>query len=638
MPRPLYTWTFLIFTGAWLIAAAIGGQWFPPRTFSPVAIVHKEKPLIHLDVGVPLSLEFDAPAASLFRMEAQFVQTDAKGNLRITLENLTRDKTLLEADLGQGLRKTLSWTPANRAGDRIRLTYLVTESQKARFPGIRHGIRRCAAPPALPLDVSLGGQLLTSEEVETEELWPMFSFRYRSAWIWLQYLWPLPLVLLLIRAGRTRSPPAEAAFLLLIGVAATGLSLNLWFDRFGMEWPYADPDRYAQYGVTAADWILHGEAQVDAGEQRWLDKFPHAHAPLTPAVIGVGRLTGLDTLPVYAWWVVSCSFATLLMFHWFFRHRLGLSNGTALVAVTAVAFHLIFLRACGKASTDPSGLALMTAGLLTVLERIRRPFRWREHILAALLLILLTISRPPGFAVAMMLVIFLWLAAHVHHAGPEGGSRLLKSSLLAGLPLIPFAYFGILPLSAAAVVSGAIWLFLQRQDLLLRQPQTHVRAALHALPSLAVFTLGYFALDWGDNLEAAFAKADNYAVHRDAYHFVSAFFSNAYPLLLAAPFLLRRPFLREPVVQVAALWILGFLLVLLALKAPFYNRLLMPVLTGVVLIAAQALARVESRRRRWMPLLAVGVTGLSAGIAWLHLWIAYLPGHPPLWLVRWTFF
>ncbi len=626
---------FVFFSLGLAIFLAFAGEYFPPKPVIDFAGEHLEDPLIEMETGETLSIEFPAPAAGIDRVHVHYLLTDGKGEFVVRVENLTRGALLAEEVLGMGFLETISFEPGNHRGDRIKLSYTVAKSQQDRLPAIRQGVKRARVSPHGEFRLERGSRELTGSEVAEGELWPSFKLDYSHPLRSLRYLWVLPLAFFPLVLVTVAHRGKTAGYLLLLGAGCFGLSLNIYFHRYVNEWPYADPDEYAAYGEN-----LHLAMQPAPGAEgdqarEMIDQFPHAQAPLTPLVIFCARMFGANTLPAYVWWASINSFAFLLLIHGFLRRNLGVSSAVALTAVTLAAFHVIFLRAFGKASTDPSGLLMVSLGLVFVYARFVNRVTWRGQVWFGVLLVLVALSRPAGLASAVALA---GIATLPLLRSPDHSLAVFRTFSLTGAPiLLPFAFFGMSPFLATAVTLCVIGFYSHQESLAFRPAKLGLAAAPFVILGL-VWAGCYFAFDWADNLETGFAKAKHYSVDRDAYHLFTAFASNAYPLILLG---LTFPIGRwrgHPIVWVCLLWMLAHLAILFVFGAPLYNRLMLPILISVVLIVAVALEQAR-QIARWRFFAAGGaVLLLSIASVFCKHWSMQFPGAPPEAYVRWIFF
>ncbi len=571
---------YLIVFGSFALAFALflipASREFPPGPLYKHTEQHSDAPLIELPTGQTFAAEFTAPGANINGVLARYLFPDEKGDFQLRIENLTRQSVLLDTRLGYGFKRFISFAPGNAKGDRIRVTYHIHASSKDRFPKMQQGITRAHRRPYDPMQIFIDGRQVASEEVIDQRLWPLFQLRYRVSYSWLRFAWPLPFLLLISAWRAPGDARATAAFLLGLGAIAGVTSLLAWFQRYGYQWTYADPDAYGEYAEKLHQWLF-AESPVAREEARgWIRDYEHAQVPLTPGILALARTLGVPMFSAYVLWTACCSFLTALLLHWVTMRRLALGARTALLAVLLLTTHVIFLKAFAKPSTDPSGVLLPFASLILVARRFRHPLgRAAEWASAALFLALMT-CRPAGLGYAAVFFTANWLADLYRERSWTWRYQVVRPLIYAGLPLL---------------IMGSAFVF----------------------------------FDWRHNFQLNLEKAEMYSKGATwAYFWRSAVVT----FYLAIPFAiaLRWRDGKTWEVAAAAAWIGVYLVLLLLAKAPLYNRLFLPMLPALLVILAPAISRMLERRRI-LTFTSVAIWA-AVGIV-LMLWQIQIPAQLP---------
>jgi hypothetical protein len=298
----------------------------------------------------------------------------------------------------------------------------------------------------------------------------------------------------------------------------------------------------------------------------FLSEYPHTQTPVVPAL--VGGLAGLGLEIPRAYLIVSFLFSVaggwaLLAL----LERVGWDSWPAVWAITCLGLtHFLFMRAAVRTSTDPAGYATIVIALLLAVRLCQRPEpTWLLTTAVVLASTLALLTRPTA----------------------------VPLSLAIGLGFIGWRLMGKRPLRKA-LPTGAVLAFVPP----------------------ALFLGGVFLTGFWSTFAIAQAKAAGFTAARTPERYIGCLLVLAQLLWLPVLASLRlRP--RSPVAIILSketilgvIWLLGSLAFLVVSPAPFWNRLFLFALPGLLILVLPAAAAL----RRSHPRLTLAWFWLSVGV------------------------
>lgn len=418
----------------------------------------------------------------------------------------------------------------------------------------------------------LGNGEAPRDEVEIQGDIPAFRASYDSWSRWMHLLW-IPAGLLAIGAFRKSGLCSSA--LVAGGLAALATSVLSWQQAYSILDNYIDPDRFGEYGVMLADWVRDPDSRA-LSELFW-SGWRYSWLPLTPILTGAGELLGLPTLLSAVLVSTLASFGAVLLFHRLLRRSFGLSEISAFAGTLLFLSHHFFLKSFAKPSTDPVGLLLIFASLTLIVDRFRRAPSRAQTIWLIIVVFLHFFARPPGFV---------------------------------------FAAFTV----GCAILSD--WFRLKKIDL----PGSCRTGLLAGILPLALVAGCFQAFGWWNNFDVALHSSKEFH-HASTWAALGEMMLSMLQLLPIFWLFAGRDRLRKPDSWLLIAWAGFYLVLIVAIKAGFITRLLLPMLMTPVLFAALGLDRLKLAGRVAVILIAA----LNVGIVIYH---SLLPTPPPDWLAR----
>lgn len=405
-----------------------------------------------------------------------------------------------------------------------------------------------------------GSARLGARAVEGEG--PLVVPQYAWPSLALLWLWAAVPVAWLLAARRGTGLVLPVA----LGLAAFGTSLLLWQRDYTRSFAHWDADDFGACAGWLARWLT--DVGGRAAAEGWLAHYIHAHNPLGPLLVAIGVVLGTPVHLSYVAVSALCSFVSLLIVWRMLGSILRLSPPAAAAGLVLYGTHLLFVRAFARPVTDALGNLLAVGTLALLLDRLRRPAAAQLGGLA-LLNVLHPLARPQGLA------------------------------------YIPFVTMTAIAIDA-------------RQARHLSLPAGLCRVALLALVPMAVLVGAYAAFGWWDNARALLAAAERYRrwFTAGSLGWALAVTLQTLPLLWIA---VGRRAWSLPVGVLAA-WLGYYVMMLVAVKAPFWARHFLPVVPAAIVLTAMSLDAAGGRvRKACFALVAVVCTANVAAVAHLVL-------------------
>lgn len=516
---------------------------------------------------------FIANKADFDRFAIYGIEVPVGAILRVELRNLTRDGKLLRKFLCKGNKDVESreFTPDNAVGDRLALDLTWVGSPTP-------SLQSATSKPRIPLEVTIGN-------LPVEDFSPAFLLEYdwpswHAVWLWIPLLIWLGVIL-----WRRKGPREEIFYLVCLGLVSAITSMIAWQQLYAHMSFHIDPDRFGHYGEELARWL------TEPGERRSLEAWFHSHRytqlPLTPLLLGLGRLIGLPLIHTYLFVVGLASFGSLLLMRRWLVDTFSLDRVAVLLSLTLFAGHHMFLRAFAKPSSDPVALLLVIWMLVLLTERLRNSPSLSQSIQLGVCALLTVLARPPGPAFAVFLVIAAVLCDQwrLHQQMLSWRSGL--ASRLRDLAII-----GVIP----------------------------------ALISIGL----YVGMDWFYNFERARASNEG-VMYSNGRKFLITMISviQWLPILWIIGGKGIRRFLPETVLLVA--WTAFYLLLLIGLQGAFVHRLFLPIYPALIVITALSFNHLLECRRWWAAVVLAIAICLNVAVLIYCSGLDYLP---PRWLAE----
>ncbi len=584
-------------------------------------------PFIEFSAETPLSFEFDVPQPDVDGVYMRVLYGDINHRILARARNLSTGEWIGESEAGFGLEAWLPLTQIPQQGQRLRVELSILESP-AGLPGM---LKRSKYEPSTPFAMEEG-----SEHWDDRPLM-LLHFRKPSRDV-VTWLWLVPMAGFL---AALRWPALTGPVLIVTGMLAVSTSLLGWQQRYANHMMHQDPDRYGLYAETLARYVTEPAAREEATQ--WFANYEHAYVALVPAVLSLFIMAGFSMNLAYAVLSALCTFGALLLLYHLVRRQLGLSLALALGSSLLLACHFTTLRSFARPTTDQAGLILIVWLLSLLVDRCQREHRG-QYLSLSVLVFCLGMVRPPGPAYAGMAVGLFVLCDAIRLGCITGfAPSRWRSLVLAGLAILtvvafalwvdrekqrqhPFdeVMFSIVILAALVVVS---WIRLPKV-LAYFKPPSRLVATLVAggLPILLLAAL-WLSFGWWDNFLLAQKKSLNFAVQWKPYWFMTVSFVVVQGLFL--PWLVI-PWRKQArgIGMILVAWIILHTALLVAVRAPFIDRLFLPVVPAIIILAAMGLRRVETAWK--LPWLANAFFILvMAANVFAMMYLVHLPGPPP---------
>ncbi len=573
----------------WILFAAVFGAVMlglngriPPKPFFKTLWLHPKT--IDLPTGVEFAYEFEAPGARICGMTLIHLLAGQKTVVNLKIQNKTRGVQLYEGTFGAGAKFHAKFRPNNAAGDTIRVTYLVAESQKDRFPDMPQGVKRSDQVSYYPIRSWLGGEKLP------DDVYQSFIVRYHLGVEWAQFvLVALLAVLLGAAAFDERFAKFHPALIALFGLAAGLVSFHGWTYRYEHAWGYADPDKYGTYAEQMHAYLTAKNPETRREAVEFFRAYPHAQVPFTSAILTGYLLAGWPgKMAPFVHLTGLASLGTCLLLYAFLTRRLRVASGAALLTVLLLGSHVIFLKAFCKVSTDPIGVFFVLLAFVLAHERILRKPGWRLNLAFAANLLILATCRPPGLG---------WMAFFAGLGFLADVWRERESWLGGGKLRLP----------------GLVSPILQ--------------ALIFTLPPALILAAMWVGFDWSHNFHLNWEKAQDFRKNSSwSFFFTSSVTIFHFAVLFVLGWRLRD--FRQPAAIGALLWISADILLLYLPRAPYYTRLFLPMLPIFMILGSYAVQRIY-QRRRWQAISAAALLiAVNAGFVIHQLHIMHLPWPP----------
>ena len=331
-----------------------------------------------------------------------------------------------------------------------------------------------------------------------------------------------------------RTGRGTSAVIVALGLAAIATSVLLWQRDYSRRFGHWDADAFGIYGAFLASYVLVPASR--AGARAWMAHYIHVHNPLGPLLVAIPIGIGVPVPVSFIAVSAACSFGALLIVHAMLRDTLRVSDPVSLAVLLVYGCHLVFLRSFARPTTDALGHVLTAATLALLVARTVRPTRGQLAALA-ILNVLNAIARPQGP------IYVPFVTATV---------VLLDRRLVA-----PVVVLAVVPLA----IVGAL----------------------------------FVAFGWSSNARELLSVAQNfrhYSTLRDfGWTAIGTF--QLLPLLWIAA---GRRWL-DVRARILLAWIAYYVVVLAAVRAPFWLRHFTPLLPAVAGLTALALERMRGRVR-----------------------------------------
>lgn len=437
-------------------------------------------------------------------------------------------------------------------------------------------------PPRIPLDVRYAGKPLDAVSV-LPPTGPLFLLEYVWPTRWLLALWCL--VIAFAPLLRRADPRLGSAWLAGLALVATLTSAFLWQRDYTRRAAHVDADRYTESAERMAEYIVDPVARGQLSE--WFREYPHASTQAVPALLVPLIVIGWPASFTYALasalatWLAWLSFRRIAVVHF------GITDSHALLMTAAFACHPLMLRSVARPVTDSIGLLLVLLTLGLLLRRMRSLER-RDELLLSVLVLLHPLVRPQGFGYWPFIALALVWADCIREGGWPGLARVAIRGL-----------------------------------------------RVFAVP-LVVLAVSYGWFGWSHNVELMLAKARRFRIDSTPGDFVASLLGvvQALPLL---GLLARRPgsprLRSDSRIQLVVAWALYAVVLLIAVRAPFWLRHFLPVLPVAFWLAGRWLTDLRGARE----VLAIGlVTGLACANVAITLWQIFRLESLPPWLAALT--
>ena len=453
-----------------------------------------------------------------------------------------------------------------REGDLITIKLIWEESPPPR-------IQMAIDPPLHPLQAKDG-------EIESEVI-PIFVLLHDWPTRKLLWLWILVPASLLLSIWRKKSI-WSVLFLVTLTVAAFASSALAWQQNYSHQGMHLDPDHYGAYGEKMASWLRSPEDRLETSE--WIGRFPHAHIALTPILIAVGMLVGLSKPAAFLLVVGFATATTMAMIHHHLAHQLKFDRATTHFGLLLFGTQLLFLKSAGWPSSDALGMTTTVALMVCLFSRWKLGPGWKNNCLLSIFLLLAALARPSGITYFAPVAVFLVGIDFFR----QGRPRELRIVALA--------------LGAARVI---------------------------APPLLALAGLYYF-FDWHQNFQLSLQKSKTF----QDFSTFPLFCRCLVPLFFIFPifwFWLKRAAGGKSdrifCIVLYSLWLVFYIGMLWAVKAPFIPRLFLPAVPSVALLTILAISFMG--RSKTMVAFPVIIASAALSVA-VIIYIIYLPFLPAI--------
>lgn len=325
-------------------------------------------------------------------------------------------------------------------------------------------------------------------------------------------------------------------FLLSLALCAMLTSILLWVRNYSWYYGHWNADDYALCAQHLSG-VLNGSERV-SDAAGFLGHYSHTPNSLLSLILALPVSLGAPLELTYLWFSGVCGFLTLVGFGHILTRYLHVSQPVLLLSLALFGTHWLHLRAFGRPIPDEFGLMMVMAMLTLLLSRIEKQTQAQTMALTTMVL-LLPLSRPPGSSFAAFLVCAV-IAIDAYRTG-----------------IISFR-------------SGLTTLF-----------------QLCAMPAAALATF-YALFHWRHNFQLQLQEAVNFGRALPKEMAVPAIIGvmQSLPLL----WLCARPdSWKRPSVRVLSGWMLFYLLMLMAVRAPMMGRHFIPLLPVLCALVAMAL-------------------------------------------------
>jgi hypothetical protein len=219
--------------------------------------------------------------------------------------------------------------------------------------------------------------------------------------------------------------------------------------------------------------------------------------------------------------------------------------------------------------------------------------------------VLRAFARPIADAAGLLLTLALFAALERRRARRGPGPLLALAALALLLPLARPQGWGYWPFVAGALLACDAW----REGRLPRAAEAlRAQLAVFGAPLLLLAAL-YAGFGWRHNVALMLAKAASFRSSNSASMFLSSLVGTLQLLPLLWPW--RRSARADAWVRLWAAWLLFYLALLVAVRAPFWMRHFLPIVPAVLALAAAGWTRLAPDRRRAAALLLAGTAALN---------------------------
>jgi len=531
----------------------------------PTGVPGNAKPY-PLKPNQPLTVKLKAAQPDLEWVWVPGLIADPLTRAKVILRNETRNAVLKESVAVHGKEYAREFPPYNAAGDELSLTVEWLPIAPPQMLGV-------TTKPSVPIEASMGSTKLSAA--------PAFFLEYAWPSRWLMLGWiAVPVVLFFAMRGSIRAEH----YLAMLGLAGFLTGYLSWQQGYSFFTPHFDPDSYGQYAQMMSG-LLSGKVSYQEYLQ-WDAGFMYSHIVLTPLVLMIVHACGLPWDVAYCVVAGFSCFGVLLVGYQIATRWLKLSANASLLTVTLLGSHIIFLKAFGRASTDGLGLLLVLVTLAVILQRMER-LTWKGNVALIILFVATALSRPPG---------------------------------LAYLP-----FFG-----GAAALCDAVRM--RKIDI----PGTIKTAVILTLPTVLILAALYASFGWFNDIAGVGLQKEN-----PKWANWAGFTYCMVPMLNLLPFLIltgvwfhwqagkEQPMKLEVMVATGVLagWVLYYLTLIVATRAEFVHRLMLPMVPALVVLAGYLISRMELRAPRLTAFATVAVCAVNVALV---IYCLNLPTTPPL--------
>ena len=279
----------------------------------------------------PLIVKLKAAQPDLEWLWVPGLIADPLTRAKVTLRNETRNVVLKESVAAHGKEYAREFPPNNAVGDELSLRVEWLRISPPQMVGV-------TMEPSVPMEVTMGTTKLSAS--------PAFLLEYAWPSRWLMLGWiAVPVILFFAMRGRIR----VEHYLAILGLAGLMTGYLAWQQGYSFFTPHFDPDSYGQYAQNMFG-LLTGKLSYQE-YQFWNGGFMYSHVPLTPFVVMLVHACGLPWDLAYCVVAGFSCFGVLLVGYRIVTRWMNLSANAALLTVTLLGCHMIFLKAFGRAST-----------------------------------------------------------------------------------------------------------------------------------------------------------------------------------------------------------------------------------------------------------------------------------------------